>query len=319
MGAVAVERRSFRTTDFDEAVQTLRDTFGDSALRRDPREQPAFTMRSIRTAELTTARWSMVGADGGSRGLADAEPLILTGVVLGGGMRLWNRWEDVDTTRPFLYPEPVHAELEQIDLANLGVSRALVEERARAITGVDGFELRFTGTAPVDPAMDQAWRDTTAFAARMTEALTDGPPATLVQAELVDLVVALLLRTFPNTTLDAVNRRDVTGPRGAALRRAVQYVDDHAEEPVTVVEIAEAARLSPRGLYAAFQRDLGTTPMAYLRDVRLNAVRDELRALAPDAGDVDAVALRWGFAHTRRFRERYASRFGETPGDTLAR
>ncbi|GAA2752675.1 AraC family transcriptional regulator [Amnibacterium kyonggiense] len=321
MGTGAVERRSVRTTDLDEAIQTLCETFGESDLRRADHEEPSFALRCARTGELITARWSITGADGGSRGTADAEPLILTGVVLGGRMRMRGRWEEVDTTRPFLYPEPVHADLEQLDMANLGITRSAVEQRASAITGVDGFELRFTGTAPFDPAMDQAWRDTTAYAARMTEALADGPGAALARVELVDLVIALLLRTFPNTTLDAVHRRDVTGPRGAALRRALQYVDDHAAEPVTVVEIAEAARLSPRGLYAAFQRDLGTTPMAHLREVRLHAVRDELRAMAPeDAGaDVDAVALRWGFAHTRRFRERYASRFGEAPGDTLVR
>lgn len=315
----AEERRTVRTTDFDEAVRTLCETFGESDLRRDAEQPTVFALRSTRTDDLTTARWSVTGADAGRRGAAEAEPLVLTGVVLGGRMRMRGRGEDVDTTRPFLYPEPVSADLEQLDMANLGVPRRVLEERARAVTGDGGFELRFTGTAPIDAAMDQAWRDTMAYAARMSDALADAPAADLARNELVDLVAALLLRTFPNTTLDGADRRDVTGPRGAALRRALQYVDDHAGQPITVVDIAEAARLSPRGLYAAFQRELDTTPMAHLREVRLAAARDELRLLDPAASTVEAVALRWGFVRASRFRQRYAARFGETPDDTLAR
>lgn len=319
MGTGAADRVFVRTADFDEVVSTMRATFGGVDLRRTDESPPELSMRSVRLPDLTTARWSLSGVDGGSRGDVEPEPAYLTGIVLGGDARMWTRWEEVDTARPFLYPEPVEASLHRPDVANLALSRAVVEERARAITGVDDFCLRFSGTAPIDSTMDRVWRDTIAYVARTAEALTEESDAGIAHAELLDLAATLLLRTYPNTTLDAVNQRDVTGPRGAALRRALRFIDDNLAAPISIVDVAEAARLSPRGLYAAFQRDLRTTPMAHLRDVRLEAARGELRDAAPETTTVAEVALRWGFVDTARFTRRYTGRFGETPEDTLRR
>lgn len=306
-----------RTADFEQAVESLRTAFGDVDLRRAEDQPSRFAMESVRVPGITSTRWAFSGVTGGSRVDDEGEPVLLTGVVLGGSAHLWSPQSDVDTSRPFLYPDVADSELARPDFANLGISRSIVEARASAITGVDRFELRFSRTAPIDPAMDVIWRDTMAYAARTAAALVDLPDTVLARAALLDLTATMLLRTFPNTTLDAANQRSVTSPRRSAMRRALQYIDDHLESPLTVPDIARAAGLSTRGLYAGFQRDLGESPMAHLRTARLTAVRDELRQADPATTSVAEVAARWGFVGGSRFTSRYVALFRESPADTL--
>ena len=69
-----------------------------------------------------------------------------------------------------------------------------------------------------------------------------------------------------------------------------------------------------RKLNDCFQEALGTSPLKYLRAVRLNGVRRELRMGAPSVQD---VAARWGFWHHGEFAAAYRRQFGELPSQTL--
>lgn len=71
-----------------------------------------------------------------------------------------------------------------------------------------------------------------------------------------------------------------------------------------------------RALSKGFERHLGTTPLRYMIDLRLDRARADLLA-ASDRDAVTQVALRWGFAHGGQFAARYRARFGERPSDTL--
>jgi transcriptional regulator GlxA family with amidase domain len=102
------------------------------------------------------------------------------------------------------------------------------------------------------------------------------------------------------------------------LRRALAFVEEHAGEPITLNEIAMAARLSPRGLQAAFRRHLDTTPLAYLRSVRMERAHRDLQSAGPcDGVSVASLAARWGFTHLGRFAVEYRRRFGIYPSHTL--
>ncbi|MFD1530462.1 helix-turn-helix transcriptional regulator [Pseudonocardia aurantiaca] len=83
-----------------------------------------------------------------------------------------------------------------------------------------------------------------------------------------------------------------------------------------------AARTVPRksrDAHRRFARTLGTSPMAYLRDVRLDRIHAELLAAGPDAVAVGQVAARWGFLHAGRFSATYKRRFGRSPSATARR
>jgi transcriptional regulator GlxA family with amidase domain len=98
----------------------------------------------------------------------------------------------------------------------------------------------------------------------------------------------------------------------------LSFIDESAGSPITLNEIAVAARLSPRGLQAAFRRHLETTPLAYLRSVRMERAHRDLQSADPGDGvSVAAVAAKWGFAHLGRFAVEYRRRFGIYPSQTL--
>ena len=314
------ERLVVQTTDFDETVATMRAAFGDIELRRDEEVAVRFSLRSLHSPDLTAVRWSMDATGGGNRDEdADTSESILTGVRVDGGLRMWSRWDDIDTDRPFLYPDRVDSALDHPDISHLAVARSVLDARARAMTGIDDLTLRFIGTAPASPGLDILWRDTMVSASRTLDSLAELPDLELAQTGLVDMVASIMLRVFPNTAVDAMKRVESVRSVTPVLRRAVHFVDDNLDRPITVTDIADAARLSTRGLFAAFRRDLDTTPMEYLRSARVAAAHHELLAADPGVATVTDVALRWGFTNAGRFAERYRAAFGESPTDTLRR
>lgn len=59
--------------------------------------------------------------------------------------------------------------------------------------------------------------------------------------------------------------------------------------------------------------------MAYLRDVRLRRVHQELLVSDSSVDMVARIAYRWGFSDTGRFAAAHAARYGESPAVTLRR
>lgn len=100
--------------------------------------------------------------------------------------------------------------------------------------------------------------------------------------------------------------------------RAEEYIRTHADRPITVGALADAAGTSARTLFEGFRRFRGITPMALLKAVRLERAHAELESAAPSASVTD-VALKWGFVHLGRFAQSYRGRFGELPSETLRR
>jgi transcriptional regulator GlxA family with amidase domain len=68
--------------------------------------------------------------------------------------------------------------------------------------------------------------------------------------------------------------------------------------------------LSLRSLQAGFRQWRNATPNAYLRQVRLRLVREELLRSDKES-NVTTVALQHGFMHLGRFSAQYRAAFGE--------
>jgi AraC-like DNA-binding protein len=100
--------------------------------------------------------------------------------------------------------------------------------------------------------------------------------------------------------------------------RVLEWSRTHLDAPLRLDALAGIAGVPPRTLEAHFERFLGTSPLAWLRQERLTQARRAL--LAGDGREtVGAVALRCGFPQLGRFAARYLSRFGELPSETLRR
>lgn len=119
-------------------------------------------------------------------------------------------------------------------------------------------------------------------------------------------------------TVIAAEEEDPAYP--AALQRALAYIEANAQCALALGDIARAAYLSPRALQLTFRRHMGTTPMAYLRRVRVERARIDLMAATPHRPvTVTEVAHRWGFPGASRFATLYRAAIGEKPSQTLRR
>ncbi|RPE85285.1 AraC-like DNA-binding protein [Curtobacterium sp. PhB137] len=122
-------------------------------------------------------------------------------------------------------------------------------------------------------------------------------------------IATVVLSTFSPSRSDVEHR----------MRRAIRFVHDQADRPLSVGDIADSCGLSERGVQDLFRRRLAVTPMQYLREVRLDRVHLELGRSRSGALLVSDVARRWQFTHLGRFAAHYRARFGEQPHETIAR
>jgi len=99
------------------------------------------------------------------------------------------------------------------------------------------------------------------------------------------------------------------------VRRAIAFIEQHPDADIGVADIAAAANVSIRAVQFAFRRHLDTTPMDYLRTVRLDRAHHDLLTTNPSLGDT--IAARWGFHHHSRSAARYRHAYGVTPRHTL--
>lgn len=217
-------------------------------------------------------------------------------------------------TPPMLFPagREFQIEYEDWDQRLVHLSKNLILDVAAEHYAVDESSLAFDGHTPPDEDAAAQWKSCIAQAVRVFRAVG---AESLVWHETRRDVVRALLQLYPLRTGQLPT---ISGGRAAAkLATAVEYLHAHAREPLTVREIADIAGISVRGLQEAFQRDLERSPMAYLREVRLDSVHAELLTLEPGTARIGDVAGRWGFGHLGRFSAEYAKRFGEYPRQTL--
>lgn len=150
------------------------------------------------------------------------------------------------------------------------------------------------------------------------DVLPDGPAAPLLVSTASQYLAASVLQAYPTTAVSDPTATDRRDANPGTLRRALAFIDASADLEITVSDIARAAYVTPRALQLAFRRLLDTTPTAYLRRVRLDRARDDLRtATAGDGQTVTAIAARWGFPSASRFAEQYRAAYGESPSRTL--
>ncbi|RAI64865.1 AraC family transcriptional regulator [Pseudomonas fluorescens] len=99
--------------------------------------------------------------------------------------------------------------------------------------------------------------------------------------------------------------------------KAREYVLANTEQPVTIAELCSIIGVSRRTLQMCFQEIMGTNPVQYLRAIRLNQVRRQLRQNDGVKVKVQDVACNWGFWHLSSFTADYKRMFGELPSQTL--
>lgn len=124
---------------------------------------------------------------------------------------------------------------------------------------------------------------------------------------------------------DGLQQKEETGKklgpaaRNRMLRRALEYIGDHEDEPLNVRDLSVAIATSERTLRRLFDREFGVSPKKYLFGQRMYGAHRQLWQSSPSETRIIDVANAWGFWHMGQFAKDYRCFFGELPSETLKR
>ncbi|MBY5864422.1 helix-turn-helix transcriptional regulator [Rhizobium leguminosarum] len=150
--------------------------------------------------------------------------------------------------------------------------------------------------------------------------LNDGPllSSPLAMAGMSETLANLVIRFGSHRFSGYLEKNKVSLVAPWHVRRAIDYMHANIAEPLTMTMIADDVGVSLRALQTGFKAFRGTSPGSYLRTIRLQAARDQLRD-PMNQRSVREICAMWGFSHAGRFSSVYRSAFGESPRDTRLR
>jgi len=99
-----------------------------------------------------------------------------------------------------------------------------------------------------------------------------------------------------------------------SVKRAIAFMEDHLDQPITISEVTAHIGVSMRGLQLAFHKCYGCSPARWLRERRLELAH---AALVSGETTVTEVAFAWGFNDLSAFAKLYGERFKCLPSETL--
>lgn len=173
--------------------------------------------------------------------------------------------------------------------------------------------------APAVPLTTAPAQEVTSLLRYMAMTLTDtggisGSP--IAKKHMSSLLISALINCLEHNYREEL----LTGkacPRPTYIAKAEEFMRRNFAEAIGPADVAEAADVSTRALFAGFRTHLNTTPMRYLKELRLEMVHDALSRMEPRRTSVTTVAMNYGFMHLGHFCAAYKRKFGELPRETL--
>ncbi|MCY0928011.1 helix-turn-helix transcriptional regulator [Streptomyces sp. H27-H1] len=177
--------------------------------------------------------------------------------------------------------------------------------------------VRLTGHRAVSPAANRLLGTAVAFVRDHVLADPVAAASPLLVGTAARHLAAAALTALPSTMSGVPDSIDSRDGGSDTLARAVAFIEENAHRDIGLTEIADSIPVTPRAVQYAFARHTGTTPLAYLRRVRLARAHTDLKAASPASATVQEIALRWGFAHQGRFAAAYHDAYNSSPSHTL--
>jgi len=140
-----------------------------------------------------------------------------------------------------------------------------------------------------------------------------------VQRTYAQLIISNLLELHNHNYIDKLQQQgeDMMCPQ---IRSAIDYIQSRLHKNLSLAELASHCNVSARTLQRSFLKHLGTSPTAYVRNSRLDAIRDELQSISDfENGCIKRTLLDYGVIDFGRFAQYYRARFGCTPKETVAK
>ena len=204
----------------------------------------------------------------------------------------------------------------ELDLVGLSVQRSLIEGLLSAPDRqwLDGALRRRNVT--LAPEAASAIRHLLLAVCTDAEAhldrLNDQPREQRLLSSTVTQTLLLAMRG-ENDGASSVPRRADTRLR--VVRRAIDFMRANLQQDIGIPEICAAAYTSRRTLQYCFEEFMQTTPQAYLRALRLNEARRQLKQRGAQRAITD-LAGAMGFSSASHFTRHYKLMFDELPSQT---
>ena len=208
-----------------------------------------------------------------------------------------------------------------------GCEQFVLRIDAQAFISVLGEERgQLASHLPVGGALLSGWMEQLSALIHSPGLLESARSNPRVAAHMEQLLIELLSQAIrPNALSDTSAPAAPQNTPGvgswiapAFVRRAEAFMHAHSADTLQLKDIADAAGVPSRTLREGFQQFRGTSPMQFVRDLRMSQARETLLRAGPEVR-VSDVALACGFLHLGRFSLAYAKAFGESPSATLRR
>lgn len=197
------------------------------------------------------------------------------------------------------------------------VDRGLIEKNLQQIIGRTlDTAVEFNSTMSLETNEGSQWLQMIGWISDLISKQSDISHLMITQIE--NNIVNMLLNFQHSNFSDEIHNNSVS-VTPSFIRQIENYIHDNAHKPIAINDMAEYAGVSSRSLFIGFRKYKNTTPMRYLKEVRLQYVNEGLKRGHVGSDTVTNIALKWGFNHLGHFSTDYKRRFGETPYETLLR
>lgn len=192
----------------------------------------------------------------------------------------------------------------------LSVRRSLFAKRLATLLGKP--ILRKVGFTPVVDLNNPLFEGIKAVVNMATstefDALINSSAA--MPARVQEMLVDAVLEVWPHTYSDELRRPGpLIAPRH--VKQAVDYIQAHPGSLVSSTQLAALSNVSVRALQEGFRHFVGTSIVAYQRQVRLERAYQTLREAA--APSVTELSLSLGFTNVGRFCQYFQEAYGLSP------
>lgn len=205
----------------------------------------------------------------------------------------------------------------RLDLVAVSLPQRDLVEHARIVDKLEvGPTLQRAAHALRSPKLAAELRN---FLVTMMDSL-NATPSMLAHAAirkgLKEAVLSSVISIIGNAAPENATPRTSAG-RQQIVSRAIDHMRTRIDEPLSISDLCTVLGVSRRTLQYCFEEALQVNPVSYLRALRLNGVRKEIKRSDAAGLAIQDVAARWGFWHLSRFAQEYRQMFGELPSETL--
>ena len=314
------EHNLFRTTHLDEARSEVARVFCPHSLTTTNREEKLKTVHNRITLGDVTLNYLDYGAEVRITP-GELNSFYLVQIPLNGSAEISCGKEMIlSDVNMASIPNP----LEKLDMVwhsgnpqlMVYINRATLEKRLEDLIGREiHVPVRFELGMDLTTQNAKSWRN-------LIDTLVsdvDNGGLTMhagIRDQFQDLIITGLLLSQKHNYSESIGT-SIEPITSRSVRLAMAACEANPQDPLTVTDMAHFAGVSIRSLQDGFKKYVGMSPTDYLRNVRINRVREELLAERGFDSSIADIAFTWGFTHLGRFAKLYHERFGELPSETI--